>query len=89
MQPSSYFCLLRTSADVHELWKIEPYILFFTALEKLREEFKADSESLAHSEAISILSYDWKLWLMYSMIDLIIVFFICLSDCWVVDFLIV
>lgn len=26
------------------------------ALEKLREEFKADSESLAHSEAISILS---------------------------------
>ena len=29
-----------------------------SALEKLREEFKADSESLAHSEAISILSLD-------------------------------
>ena len=28
----------------------------FSALEKLREEFKADSESLVHSEAISILS---------------------------------
>lgn len=28
------------------------------ALEKLREEFKADSESLVHSEAISILSFD-------------------------------
>ena len=32
--------------------------MFFLALEKLREEFKADTESLAHSEAISILSYD-------------------------------
>ncbi len=28
----------------------------YTALEKLREEFKADNESLAQSEAISILS---------------------------------
>ena len=34
------------------------YFALFTALEKLREEFKADSESLAHSEAISILSLD-------------------------------
>jgi hypothetical protein len=31
---------------------------FISALEKLREEFKADSESLAQSEAISILSLD-------------------------------
>ena len=28
----------------------------FSALEKLREEFRADNESLAQSEAISILS---------------------------------
>ena len=34
------------------------FYFIFTALEKLREEFKADSESLAISEAISILSYD-------------------------------
>ena len=32
------------------------FIIIFAALEKLREEFKADSESLAQSEAISILS---------------------------------
>ena len=42
------------------IWIFAPKLFFlhFTALEKLREEFKADSESLAHSEAISILSYD-------------------------------
>ena len=28
------------------------------ALEKLREEFRADSESVAHSEAISILRWE-------------------------------
>ena len=40
-------------------WQDDGYFyLPFVALEKLREEFKADSESLAHSEAISILSYD-------------------------------
>ena len=40
-------------------WQDDGYFyLLFVALEKLREEFKADSESLAHSEAISILSYD-------------------------------
>ena len=32
--------------------------LYLTALEKLREEFKADSESLAISGDVSILSYD-------------------------------
>ena len=32
------------------------YELIISALEKLREEFKADNESLAQSEAISILS---------------------------------
>ena len=31
-------------------------VFYSAALEKLREEFKADSESLVHSEAISILS---------------------------------
>ena len=31
-------------------------IVLVSALEKLREEFRADSESLAQSEAVSILS---------------------------------
>ena len=30
----------------------------FLALEKLREDYKADDESIAQSEAISIMSYD-------------------------------
>ena len=32
------------------------FVFLFAALEKLREEFEADSEGLVHSEAISILS---------------------------------
>jgi hypothetical protein len=41
-----------------EIITIPFFKLLFSALEKLREEFKADTESLAQSEAISILSLD-------------------------------
>jgi hypothetical protein len=41
-----------------EILRITFLLNFFAALEKLREEFKADTESLAQSEAISILSLD-------------------------------
>ena len=34
---------------------ISASIIIRRALERLREEYKADSESLAHSEAISIM----------------------------------
>ena len=54
-----FFYRLKRSL-ILRIWIFAPKLFFynFTALEKLREEFKADSESLAHSEAISILSYD-------------------------------
>ena len=47
--------------DLKEM--IISFVFLFAALEKLREEFKADSESLVHSEAISILSLcdEWML----------------------------
>ena len=39
-----------------KLWAIKFFIsIARRALERLREEYKADSESLAHSEAISVM----------------------------------
>ena len=38
--------------------RIKDNIFLILALETLREEFRTDTESLARSEAMSILSYD-------------------------------